>query len=395
MDWLRHFQDHVKSTPEQSVLLILDNHYSHVMLEANEFSKLHGIVMVSTPPHSPHHFQPLDVTFLGPLKKAYHNECDISMKVNVQRIIRPEDFAALISVSGFKATGIMPLDANIFTNEDFAFEIETGNLTTVPQASFSKQVETNIEKATVSTPPTNDTADFMANTCTSIQNKISGKKENKCGHHVKNNTSKKIPKELENKCGHHVKNSTSKKIPKELENKCGHHVKNSTSKKIPKELENKCGHHVKNNTSKKIPKELENKCGHHVKNNTSKKIPKELENKCGHHVKNSTSKKIPKELENKCGHQVKNNTSKKIPKELENKCGHTSRTAQARRSRRNLKTNVDTTSRTAQARRSRRNLKTNVDTTSRTTQARRSRRNLKTNVDTRQEQHKQEDPEGT
>ncbi|KAJ8887755.1 hypothetical protein PR048_013973 [Dryococelus australis] len=71
------------------------------------------------------------------------------MKVNAQRIIRPDDFAALFchayshvatifkDLSGFKATGILHLDANIFANEDFAFEMETGNLNTVPQASSS------------------------------------------------------------------------------------------------------------------------------------------------------------------------------------------------------------------------------------------------------------------
>ncbi|KAJ8891424.1 hypothetical protein PR048_003952 [Dryococelus australis] len=170
------------SNNEQSVLLILDNHYSLVTLEACDFSKLHGSVMVSIPPHSSHRLRPLDGMFFERLKKTYCRECDIFMKVNTQGIIRPDDFAALFNraflhvatiangVSGFKATGIMPLGANIFTKKDFAFEIETGNLTTVLQASSSQQVETNIEKATVSTPPTSDTADSMANICTSIQN---------------------------------------------------------------------------------------------------------------------------------------------------------------------------------------------------------------------------------
>ncbi|KAJ8880529.1 hypothetical protein PR048_016999 [Dryococelus australis] len=86
----------------------------------------------------------------------HHRGCDIFMKLNAQRIIRPDDIGALFNrvfshvatiakgVAGFEATGIMRLDANIFTSEDFAFEIETGNLTTVPQASSSQQVETNI-----------------------------------------------------------------------------------------------------------------------------------------------------------------------------------------------------------------------------------------------------------
>ncbi|KAJ8880263.1 hypothetical protein PR048_016729 [Dryococelus australis] len=112
--------------------------------------------------------------FFGPLKKAYHRGCDIFMKVNGQRIIRPDAFSALFnranlhvattakSVSRFKATGIIPLDANIFRNENFSSEIAPGNLTTVPQASSPQPVETNIEKATMPTPPTNDTANSMS-----------------------------------------------------------------------------------------------------------------------------------------------------------------------------------------------------------------------------------------
>ncbi|KAJ4429037.1 hypothetical protein ANN_26033 [Periplaneta americana] len=42
MDWIQHFHGHVKSSPEEPALLILDNHYSHVTLESYEYSKLHG-----------------------------------------------------------------------------------------------------------------------------------------------------------------------------------------------------------------------------------------------------------------------------------------------------------------------------------------------------------------
>jgi hypothetical protein len=53
------------------------------------------------------------------------------MKVKVQRIIRPDDFAALFNkayfsvatiakgLSGLKVTGIYPLSPNMFRDEDF------------------------------------------------------------------------------------------------------------------------------------------------------------------------------------------------------------------------------------------------------------------------------------
>lgn len=131
MDWLKHFHEHVRPNTEKPVLLILDNHYSHITLDAYDFCKNNGIIMLSIPPHTSHRLQPLDVTFFGPLKKAYNRECDVFMKVNHLKIIRPDDFAALFckayssvatvakGISGFKSTGICPLDVGIFTDEDF------------------------------------------------------------------------------------------------------------------------------------------------------------------------------------------------------------------------------------------------------------------------------------
>ncbi|KAJ8891309.1 hypothetical protein PR048_010825 [Dryococelus australis] len=208
--------DHVKSSPEQLVILILGNHYSHVMLKAYNFSKSHGIVIVSIPPHTP----PFNTT--GPLKKACHRECDILMKVTTQRFNTPGDFAALFNrahthvatiakdVSGFKATGIMHLGANIFKNEDFAFAIETGNLTTVPLVSSSQSVETSTEKATVSIP-TNDTADSMTNTCTSIQHSPTVSFESISPQPAKAKSVNTVVKK--NKCGHHAKEQHEKEDP--------------------------------------------------------------------------------------------------------------------------------------------------------------------------------------
>jgi hypothetical protein len=121
----------VKPNPRKHVLLELDNHYSYIILESYKFCKENGTVIVSIPPHSTHRLQPLDVTFFGPLKKANHRECDIFMKVKAQRIIRPDDIAALFDnayssvatipqgLSGFKVTWLYPLNPNVFTDEDF------------------------------------------------------------------------------------------------------------------------------------------------------------------------------------------------------------------------------------------------------------------------------------
>lgn len=132
--WLEHFCQHVKPNPQRPVLLILDNHNSHSTIASYNFCKKNGIVVVSIPPHTSHRLQPLDVSFFGPLKKAYHRECDLYMKQSGNKTIRADDFACLFNkaysnvanvskgISGFKATGICPINPNIFGDEEFLYE---------------------------------------------------------------------------------------------------------------------------------------------------------------------------------------------------------------------------------------------------------------------------------
>lgn len=96
--------------------------------------------MLSIPPHSSHRLQPLDVTFFGPLKKAYGKECDMYLKSRNLIKISPYEIAELfnraytkvacldIGISGFKTTGIFPINPTVFSDEDF-IETEVQNST--------------------------------------------------------------------------------------------------------------------------------------------------------------------------------------------------------------------------------------------------------------------------
>ena len=75
-DWLKHSFNFVKLTTEDPVLLILDNHIFHCSIEAVLYCREHFITLISLPSHASHRFQPLDVGFFGPLKKAYAQEAD-------------------------------------------------------------------------------------------------------------------------------------------------------------------------------------------------------------------------------------------------------------------------------------------------------------------------------
>jgi hypothetical protein len=131
MVWLKYFARHARSNIENPVILILGNHSSHCTLEAFKYCRENGIVVVSIPLHTSHRLQPLEVTFYGPLKTAFHRESDLFIQAKGLEKITPYDLAAILNmahfqvftiakgVSGFKTTGIYPLGLTVFSEVDF------------------------------------------------------------------------------------------------------------------------------------------------------------------------------------------------------------------------------------------------------------------------------------
>jgi hypothetical protein len=132
LKWFQHLHSVVRSSPEQPILLILDNHTSHISLEATLFCRRNGIHVISLPPHISHKTQPLDVGIYGPLKKVYAEEADTWQISNPGRSITQFQVAEIFAksynrpatldkaVKSFQKTGIWPYDQNIFSEEDFA-----------------------------------------------------------------------------------------------------------------------------------------------------------------------------------------------------------------------------------------------------------------------------------
>ncbi|GFN84749.1 tigger transposable element-derived protein [Plakobranchus ocellatus] len=82
-------------------------------------------------PHCSHKLQPLDRTIYGPMKKFYYTACNEWMYQNPGQRMTIYDVAGLVGkaypkaftstniLSGFRNTGISPLDVNVFSEDDF------------------------------------------------------------------------------------------------------------------------------------------------------------------------------------------------------------------------------------------------------------------------------------
>ncbi|XP_047135556.1 uncharacterized protein LOC124812697 [Hydra vulgaris] len=76
LEWMKHFIQNVKYSPANPVLLLLDNHESHVSIVCLDLAKKNGITILSFPPHCSYKLQPLDWSVYGPLKRYYNAACD-------------------------------------------------------------------------------------------------------------------------------------------------------------------------------------------------------------------------------------------------------------------------------------------------------------------------------
>lgn len=130
-EWFNHFIQKTRPSEESPILLILDGHSTHTRnLQVIDLAHTNHVTIVSIPPHSSHKTQPLDKTFMGPLK-TYYSEYVGQFLRHSERPVGPYDIAelfrkayiqcqtALIAARGFRVTGIFPCDGNVFQDVDF------------------------------------------------------------------------------------------------------------------------------------------------------------------------------------------------------------------------------------------------------------------------------------
>lgn len=129
---LQHFISHTNSCKNNPSLLILDNHESHICIEALNLAKENGVTIITVPPHSTGKMQPLDVGVFGPFKTAYNKAVDGWMMRNPGKTFSIYDVAGCVKeahlksmtpsniCNAFRATGIFPFNRDVFTDLDFA-----------------------------------------------------------------------------------------------------------------------------------------------------------------------------------------------------------------------------------------------------------------------------------
>lgn len=123
LDWFKKLFlpaiEHLATSP--GVVLFVDGHHSHLSLELIELAKEKCVHLVCFPPHLTHILQPLDVSVYHPVKQSWAKVLKDykleSMAEAVTKVVFPslikklwDSFKTNHIVSGFRATGLHPLD---------------------------------------------------------------------------------------------------------------------------------------------------------------------------------------------------------------------------------------------------------------------------------------------
>ncbi len=131
LKWLQHFKNFVHPTENNCILLLLDNHVSHISLAAIDYCRDNFIIMLTIPPHSSQKLQPCDRAFFGTLKNAFGRHSDVWIGNHPGRVITHYQIAGIFrsaylqtatmscAVEAFSMCGICPYNREIFNELDF------------------------------------------------------------------------------------------------------------------------------------------------------------------------------------------------------------------------------------------------------------------------------------
>ena len=137
IDFLEHVSKLAGSSPDRKLLVVMDNHKSHVSIGVIDKARELGIVLLTIPPKTSHKLHPLDKMVFGSFKNSYNKAMDNWMRSNPGKTITMYEIASLVNeaqmaamvprniILGFSSTGNWPFNPEIFSESDFAPAIVT------------------------------------------------------------------------------------------------------------------------------------------------------------------------------------------------------------------------------------------------------------------------------
>lgn len=158
VEWLQHFIKFVKPSQNEKIILLLDGHTTHSKnLEAIKLARENGIMLLQLPGHTTHRLQPLDVGVFKSVEANYMQVMTTWLRTNVGQKVTQFEVAALLTeaytnsatisnaVNGFKASGIWPVNRNVFSETDF---VASENLL-IPETAEPEKEDTSVEATDV------------------------------------------------------------------------------------------------------------------------------------------------------------------------------------------------------------------------------------------------------
>lgn len=124
--FMKHFIKFVRPVKEKPVVLLLDNHSSHLSIDALNLAKENHVHFLSFPAHCSHRLQPLDISVYGPMKKFNSSAASAWMINNPGKTMSIYDIPGIVCKSyplaanpinitaGFRQAGIVPFDREGF-----------------------------------------------------------------------------------------------------------------------------------------------------------------------------------------------------------------------------------------------------------------------------------------
>lgn len=120
-----------RNKSENPILLIMDNHGSHVKPRIIRAAVENNIHIYTFPPHTTHKLQPLDVGVFSSLQRKWQQRCDARLEedgeempredfVKEYMLARSESFVRSTILKAWEKSGINPFNPDIFTERDYA-----------------------------------------------------------------------------------------------------------------------------------------------------------------------------------------------------------------------------------------------------------------------------------